>query len=51
MSVYFGQIIVLNYATTQLEATHVLVTVATQLIWTSIDVMVSTNSMLYKLCY
>ena len=31
MSVRLGQVVALNYATTQLEATHVLVTLATSL--------------------
>ena len=40
-SVYLGQVVALNYATTQLEATHVPVTLATHCMQTAIHAMVS----------
>ena len=41
MSVCLGQVVALNYATTQLEATHALVTLATNLVETTIHAVVS----------
>ena len=41
MSAGFGQVLALNYATTQLEATHAHVTLATHLLQTTKHAMVS----------
>ena len=41
MNVCLEQVVALNYATTQLEVTHVLVTLVTNLLQTTIHAMVS----------
>ena len=43
--------VALNYATTQLEATHVLVTLAIHLMQTTIHAMVSDKTVLWKCDY